>query len=499
MPTTIRTIRAAVAPLGLAVAVALAPAPEARQTRYEHRVVVPTTSVDRDQFHSESLERNVNALAARGFELTALAGGDGALLDTMLSRGTAGRIITSQAAITLAVMARPVAQPVVARTYRLLHVLDHESVANAVAPLGAEGFRLAFVEHDGGIVHLAFVSGGGAPRVEYREFRNRGRSSWMDQLLADADVRARMTRVVPVALGAGIVELGPPQAEPGHVQWLSKPTHAFETLEGPIRDLVKAGYRVDLVRRRGPNDLDVLLVKPAGVSTSTAVVDLDDGPWGSPCGRGTLAGAAVGPDGDVYCASDVGGRSPANRGLDLTVRPQPSASGAVLFRGPTCDVLARLYSARPASARLAFAAQLEQEIASQAQPGFRVTRLLAAQDRNQQARLVAFTTNAPPAAAAGPPADRSPAPAFTAELDTPGDDLARQREAAINDALAGRSLEAAPLWVELATRGGRTARLLGCAPTRLDREAAEAAARGILINQGLADYRLDSRVVLSRW
>jgi hypothetical protein len=474
-------------------------APEARQVRYEHRVVVPTSGIDRDQFHAESLERNVNALAARGFELTALAGGDGALVDTMLTRGTAGRIVTEHAAITLAVMARPVAQAVVARTYRLLHVTERESVAQVIAPLGAQGFRLALAEHDGEIVHLAFEKTDGDAAVEYREFRNRGRASWMDQLLADPDVRARMTRVVPVALGAGIVELGASRPEPGHVQWLSKPTHAFETLTVPIRDLAKTGYRVDLVRRRGPNDLDVLLVKPAGVSTSPAVFDLDDGPWGSPCGRGTIAGAAVGPDGDVYCASDTSGTAPSNRGLDLTVRAQPSASGAVLFRGPTCDVLAGLSSARPASARLAFAAQLEQELASQVQPGFRVTRLLAAQDRNLQARLVAFTTNAAARVASGAPADRTPAPYFRAELDTPGDDLARQREAAINAALEARGLEAAPLWVELDGRRGRTARLLGCAPTRLDRETAESAARGALIGEGLGDYRLDSRVIVRRW
>jgi hypothetical protein len=255
---------------------------------------------------------------------------------------------------------------------------------------------------------------------------------------------------------------------------------------------------VELVRRRGPNDLDVLLVKAAGVTTSAAVFDLDDGPWGSPCGRGTLVGVAVGPDGDVYCVADTSGQSPAsNRGLDLTVRPQPGAGGAVLFRGPTCDVAARLSSARSASPRLAFAAQLEREIASAIEPGHRVTRLVAASDSQQQARLVAFTTNAPAREVQGPPADRSPAPVLAAEIDTPGEDLVRQREAGLNDAIQARGLEGR-LWAEVDGGRSRTVRLLGCVPTRAARENAESAVRGLLVNRGLGDYRLDSRVIVER-
>ena len=475
-----------------------APVLPAQPPSYEHRVVVPTTSINRDAEIADSLEQNVNALAARGFELSALAGGDGVVLDAMLARSPYAPAVTDHAAVTLAVMTRPLGQPGIAREYRLLHVRERESVADAVAPLGPAGFRLVLVEHDGDVVHVAFEKVDGQAPMEYREFRNRGRRTWMDQLLADDEVVHRMTRVTPVALNAGIVELGPRQADPGHVQWLSRPTHSFEQLETPIRELVKGGHRVDLVRRRGPNDLDVLLVKPAGVTASTAVFDLDDGPWGSPCGRGTIAGAAVGPDGDVYCAADTAGSAPpSNRGLDLTVRPQPSASGAVLFRGPTCDVLARLYSARRASTWLAFAAQLEQEIASAAPAGFRVTRLLAAKDGNEQARLVAFTTTAAPRVTRGRPADASPVPALMAELDTPGNDLARQREVSVNDALQRRGLEGGPLWVEFPERG-RTVRLLGCVPTRLARDATEAAVRGLLIGEGLGDYRLDSRLVLAR-
>ncbi|MGE0811833.1 MAG: hypothetical protein AB7O28_25385 [Vicinamibacterales bacterium] len=481
------------------LALGVAPHLSARAVRYEHRVVVPTTGLGREIDVAASLERNVNALAARGFALAAMAGGDSPALDAMLRRRAFATGTANDDAVTLAVMVRPEGTAGVAREYRLLHVRELERVDQVIAPLGAQGFRLALVEFDGPVVHVAFEKTAGAAPVEFREFRNKGRRSWMDQLMADADVRARMTRVVPIALGAGIVELGSPQSTPGEVSWLSKPTHAFEQLEGPLGDLAKTGHRVELVRRRGPNDLDVLVVKPAGAAGAPASYDLDDGPWGSACGRGTIAGAAVGPDGDVYCAADRGGSAPpANDGLDLTVRAQPSAGGGVFFRGLTCDLQARLGSARPASPRVAFALQMEREITRAAKPGFRVTRALAAVDGNGQARLVVFTTDAAPAVVTGAPADASPAPPLVAELDTVGDDLTRQREAQLNAMLAGRNLPGGALWLELDGGRGRTARLLGCVSTRVDRETAESAAKGALINQGLIDYKVVNRVVVDR-
>lgn len=474
--------------------------PRADGLRYEHRVVVATSALDLDMHIAPSLERQVNALAARGFALTAFVGGEGALLDSALGRRRYVSGLVDHSGLVAAVMARPIAAPAVARAYRLLHVRELESVAQAIAPLGSEGFRLAFTEHDGDIVHVAFERIDGTPAVEFREFRNRGRRSWMDQLLADADVRSRMTRVLPIALGAGIVELGPPASTPGDVLWLSRQAHRFSELSTRVRELAATGYGVSLVRRRGISDIDVLMVKPAGAAASTtATIDLDDGPWGGPCSRGRIDGAAVGPDGDAYCAADRGGASPAsNRGLDLTMRAQPTAGGALFFRGLTCDLQARLESARPASARIAFALQLEREIARAIAPGFHVTRALAATDGQGQARIVAFTTDAPLAMPSGPPADRSEAPLLVADLDTVGDDLAWQREVAVNRALAARDLEGGPFWIELSGRPGRTARVLGCARTRLAGEAVETAARGLLINEGLAGYRLENRLVIGR-
>lgn len=490
---------AAIAVASLATVWLATARPHADTVRYEHRVVVSTTALDFDTDVSASLERHVNELAARGFALTAIVGGESRLLDGVLSRRPYISGLVDHSGLVLAVMARPIAMPAVARSYRLLHVRDREPVAQAIAPLGAQGYRLAFSEHDGDVVHVVFERTEGTPAVEFREFRNKGRRSWMDQLLADADVRARMRRVVPVALGAGIVELGAPASTPGEVSWLSRPAHRFSELASPVRDLVATGHRVSLVRRRGISDIDVLMVKPAGAEPGPAAIDLDDGPWGGPCSRGRIEGAAVGPDGDVYCAADRSGDRPAtNRGLDLTVRPQPSAGGAVFFRGLTCDLEARLASARPASARIAFALQLEREIARAIAPGFHVTRALAATDGQGQARIVAFTTDAPLAMPAGPAADRSDASALFADLDTVGDDLARQREAAVNRALEARELPGGPFWLELSGRPGRTARLLGCARTRLAGETVESAARGLLINEGLAGYRIENRVVIGR-
>lgn len=490
---------------GLTVAAALAAGVGSGRAqapvRYEHRVVVPTTARLYDSDISESLERNVNALAARGYELTAIAGGDTATLDTMLTRRPYSRIGADDAAVALVVMARPVDGPHIAREYRLLHVRELEAVAQAIAPLGAAGYRLKLTEVDGAVTHVVFERVDGASPVEFREFRNtfRGRS-WMEQLLAEPDVRARMTQVAPTALGAGIVELGPPQSTPGDVSWLSRPTHAFEQLEGRIDEMAKAGYGVRMVRRRGPNDLDVLMVKPAGATTSRADYDLDDGPWGMACSRGTMAGAAVGPDGDVYCAVDQGGASPAsNRGLDLTVRPLAPQSGAVLFRGPTCEVEARLRSSRPASKRVAFALQFEQEIARALEPGYRATRALAAVDSRGQARLVVFTSNGtPPVPGGAAAAETSPALPLVAELDSIRSDLDRQREAAINADLAAGPPELRGLWVELSTGVLGSANLLGCVPSRLDARQAETALKGVMTRRGLGHIRVVERLVIGR-
>jgi hypothetical protein len=97
-------------------------------------------------------------------------------------------------------------------------------------------------------------------------------------------------------------------------------------------------------------------------------------------------------------------------------------------------------------------------------------------------------------AAAGDP------PPLFPELDGLGQDLARQREEAVNAALArDPRVSAWPLWIELDTRGAMPdVRLLGCVPGRLDRDLAALVARGLLGPQGLAGRRLDNRVVLER-
>ncbi len=483
-----------VAAATLAIASAGAAAP-----RYDHQVVVATTSLDFETDIDASLERQVNALGALGYELTALVGGDGPLLDLLLNRRPYVAGVVDHSGLTFAVMARPEGQPAVAREYRIVHVRTGLGMDDVVAPLGAAGFRLALSAHETDIVHVAFEKVLNTSDMEYRVFRNRGRRSWMDQALADPDTRARMTRVVPLALDTGLIELGPLQTSPGDMQWLSKPSHLFESLEAPLRDLAKAGYRVQLLRAR-LTTLDVLAVKPAGVTSGTADYDLDDGPWGMACGRGTIADTAVMPDGDVACITDRGTGASVPGGLDLTLSAQSTVGGQVLFRGPDCDLRARLASTRAAAPRVTLALQFARELARAVPEGARVVRAHATRDSRGQLRLVTLTSAAAADTRPGAPAAAGDPPPLFPELDGLGQDLARQREDAINHALARDTrLRGWPLWVELDTRGAMPdVRLLGCVPGRLDRDLAESVARGLLVAQGLAGRRLDTRVVVDR-
>lgn len=491
-----RAVRLLIA--ALLAAGTLAPA-RAAGPRYDHQVVVATTSRDVESDIDASLERQVNALGALGYELTALVGGDGPILDLLLNRRPYVAGLVDHSGLTFAVMARPEGQPAVAREYRIVHVRTGLGMDDVVAPLGPAGFRLALSAHETDIVHVAFEKTTDPSEVLYRVFRNRGRRSWMEQALADADTRARMTRVVPLALDTGLIELGPAQASPGDMQWLSKPAHLFESLEGPLRDLAKAGYRVQLLRTR-LTTLDVLVVKPAGVTSGTADYDLDDGPWGMACGRGTIAGTAVMPDGDVACITDRSTGAAVPGGLDLTLREQSTAGGQILFRGPDCDLRARLASTRAAAPRVTLALQFARELARAVPDGARVVRAHASRDSRGQLRLVTLTSDAAPETRRGAPAAAGDPPPLFPELDGLGQDLPRQREAALNAALARDArLHGWPLWVELDTRGAMPdVRLLGCVPGRLDRDLAESAARGLLGPQGLAGRRLDNRVVVER-
>jgi hypothetical protein len=484
--------------LALAATGAAAPA-GAAAPRYDHQVVVATTSRDFESDIDASLERQVNALGALGYELTALVGGDGPILDLLLNRRPYVAGLVDHSGLTFAVMARPEGQPAVVHEYRIVHVRTGLGMDEVVAPLGAAGFRLALSAHETDIVHVAFEKTAEPGDVTYRVFRNRGRRSWMDQALAEADTRARMTRVVPLALDTGLIELGPAQASPGDMQWLSKPAHLFESLEGPLRELAKGGYRVQLLRTR-LTTLDVLVVKPAGVTSGTADYDLDDGPWGMACGRGTIAGTAVMPDGDVACITDRSTGAAVPGGLDLTLREQSTAGGQILFRGPDCDLRARLASTRTGAPRVTLALQFARELARAVPDGARVVRAHATRDSRGQLRLVTLTSDAAPDARRGVPAAAGEPPPLFPELDGLGQDLARQREEAINAALARDArLQDWPLWVELDTRGAMPdVRLLGCVPGRLDRDLAELVTRGLLGAQGLAGRRLDNRVVVDR-
>ncbi len=455
--------------------------------RYDHRVVVATTALDRAEDVNASLEHNVNRLGALGYELTALVGGDATILDALLSREPYLWNRVDHAGLTFAVMARPAGRPAPARHYRLLHVRTTLELEPVVVALGAGGYRMTVTALEGEIVHLAFERTASTVAVDYHVFRNRGRRSWMELVLADPDARWRVTRVMPVALDAAVVELGPPQPTPVEMQWLSTPAHLFSSLEAPLRELVKGGARVDLVRTRA-NDVSLLVVRPAGAAGSAADYDLDDGPWGAVCARGRLAGAVVLPNGHVACATDQGGSPVSNLGLDLTVRPQPTANGRTLFRGPDCDVRARLTSTRTAAPRVAVALQFEREIVAAVAPGFRVMRALAAQDSNGQRRIVTLTSDGPLPPVTAAPSSPGHVPPLVAEAEGRPDDRRRDREDRLNAALADDPrFRGAALWFELNdTLTPRSARLLGCVATIRDREPTAAAARELLAAQGLA-------------
>ncbi len=84
------------------------------------------------------------------------------------------------------------------------------------------------------------------------------------------------------------------------------------------------------------------------------------------------------------------------------------------------------------------------------------------------------------------------------DVDGVGHDLARQREDRLNASIAAdAALRGLSVWIELGERRpSRMARLLGCVPDTVSRERVISAARGLLVDQGLADHRLDSRLIV---
>ena len=163
--------RAGLAVLALMAALAAGLSPGAARTvsaqepRYEHRVVVATTSRDRELDVEESLARNVNQFAALGFEVGAIVGGDGRLVDQLLERKPYAAGIVDHGGHVLVIMSRPVGRPPLAREYRFLHARTALGVEKIVAEYGQDGFRLTVTATEGGYFHAVFERGESARRT----------------------------------------------------------------------------------------------------------------------------------------------------------------------------------------------------------------------------------------------------------------------------------------------------------------------------------------------
>jgi hypothetical protein len=466
--------------------------------RYEHRVAVSTTSLDREAEVEASLERNVNQLGAAGFEVTAIAGGSGPVLDQLLDRKAYVAGLVDHSGHVFVVMSRPIGRPARPLEYRLLHTRTPRGTDTIVAGLGPD-YRLVATASEGGVFHAAFERSSGGPPVEYRVLANRGRTSWMAQMQNDSALMARVTRVAPMGLDHALVELGAAVPSPGAIEWMSSQAFRFTGQESALQAKARAGFHVQTVRVRG-NEIDTLLLKPAGWNGTAPTYDLDDGPWGMPCSRGRIAGADVFTDGDTYCAAENPGGGVSNRGLDLRLRSESTAGGRRLFDAPSCGTRARLGSSRLAFARIAVATQLERELNRQCEPGYRATRVLAGVDASGTMRVSVFTSNQPETAGAGgsPPAD---APLLLPDRDEIGDGSNRQLEEELNAALARNgSIGDAEVWVEVAGAGARrTVRLAGCATTRLDKEQAERALRTLLVRSAAANASVRNDIIVEAW
>ena len=482
--------------IGFVVAsAALAALAHGAEPVYEHRVVVPTTSLDRERDVEDSLARNVNQLAVLGFEVGAIAGGRGPLLDRLLDRKAYVAGTVDHGGQVFVVMHRPAGLPVPVREYRLLHARGPLGVEEIVAAYGRDGFRLTVTAWEGDYFHAAFERSGGSAPVEYRVFRNAQRKGW-DALMLSADgVKQRLRRVVPMTLDSAIVELGELADSPAEFVWESDAPQQRSRLEARLNARAAAGFRVQIARMRG-NVLDVAMLKPAGASGPAPALDLDDGPWGGPCGRGTIAGADIWTDGDVYCVAEDPKGPVMNRGFDLVVAPEASMNGQLFFGRHSCVVDARLQSSRPVAARVARAMQLEMELQRRVEPGYRVTRLFAGSKEDGDQRLVLFTSRLPLPVVSGKPASQARPPLLAVELDGLGQQLLAEREREINASLASELGSARiEAWAEIYdVRANRHVQLLGCAGNRLDRERAETILRGLLVRTPYAGFRIRNEI-----
>jgi hypothetical protein len=462
---------------------------------YHHRVVVSTTSLDTEIEVEASLERNVNRLAAVGYEVTAIVGGHGRVLDDLLERKPHVAGLVDHGGHVFVVMARSAGRTDGARRYRLIHVRGHLGVGRIVDEISATGHRLVAFSHEGEYFHAAFEQS--ADGYTYRVYANRGRSSWMQQVAGDAATLSRLRRVVPMTLDSAVVELGPEPGAPGALEWFTVKAHVFSSSDAKLSDKTSAGFRVQLVRVRG-SDIDVLLVRSAGTPTPTTY-SLEDAPWGMPCGRGAIAGADVFTDGDTYCAVDQSIDTVSNQGLDLRLRAESRAGGRFLFDLPGCEAQSAMRSSRASVRRLVVAAQLEREITKKTQPGFRVTRALAGSDESGSMRVTVFATN---------DGRRSPVGDRVAAEDPPltpdRDELLGARESAIEDALGSALAReaggvSALLWVEVGSGRPRRVRLAGCTQSDRDKALAVAILRRVLVRTTVSDATVINDVVVDPW
>jgi hypothetical protein len=464
---------------------------------FEHRVVVATTSLDFERDVEESLTRNVNRLAALGYEVGAILGGQGAIIDRLLVRKpyVAGQV--DHGGHVFVVMHRPVGRPAPVREYRFLHARGPLGVEEIVAAYGREGFRLTVTAWEGSYFHGAFERQAGGAPLDYRVLRTARRKGWDDQMLADPELRLRLQRVVPMTLDSALLELGEPVALPAEFAWESDAPNQRSRLEARLNARAAAGFRVQIARMRG-NVLDIAMLKPAGASGPAPVLDLDDGPWGGPCGRGTIAGADAWTDGDVYCVAEDPKSAITNRGFDLVVLPEAAGDRALFNIVPGCAMRAQLRSPRGMSVRVARAELLEEEINRLTEPGYRVTRAFAVSKEDGEQRLVFFTSRLPLATVTGNPAPAGAAPRLSAEVDGIGQQLLAEREREINETLAAQLREhAVDAWAEIyEAPGNRHVLLNGCARTRFDREHAETVLRGLLNRTPYSNFRIRNEVIV---
>jgi hypothetical protein len=468
----------------------------AQPSRDEHRVVVSTSTSDRDEDVEASLERHVNRLGAAGFEVAAILGGVAPVIDEVLARKPLAFARVDHGGQIAVVMRRRPGAPAIRREYRLLHSRQALGLDEIVAPLGGQGFVLTATSQEGTLFHAAFERRAGAPAVTYRVVQNRGRSTWMDQVQKDPAMASRLRRAVPMALDHALIELGAEATPPGALEWAGTATFRASSLESALNAKAAAGYRVQQVRIR-QNELDVLLVRPAGPSGPAAVYDVDDGPWGGPCSRGTLAGADGYTDGDVYCVAENPDGGVSNRGFDGVLRVR-SGAAAPLLEVPSCAEDVRLTRGGTPHARIVAAQQIERFLDKGVPDGYRLQRLLVVRKDSGEARLVAMATSAPAATVNGDAVDAGPVAGLAPDLDAPVNRGAGDRQREANERLARLTgVQNRNTWLDLGDLlGSKDAVLSGCVTTHAARTELEQAVRVFMREPPLAGYRLRNDLVV---